>query len=426
MSETQENQTSELVPSPEFLARSKRINDALELQQPDRIPIMLSLGYLMAEMCGVTRLELYNNPKKSQEILEKLALHFQPDLITGLFNTPSASKILGDRMTKWPGFGLGPNGSFQFNEKEFMKAEDYEALLDDPSDYAIRTYLPRTFSELEGLALLPPLGISLFGYYATMNLGSLAAPPVLSALEALQKATQAITIDIEHAIASSQRLAELGFPPAMFASGVLLEAPFDFMSDTLRGMRGIFLDMMRQPDNLLAAQEKVKNIMIKHALAMVKTTGITSATLTLHRGSDGFISISQFERFYWPQLKNLLLQLIDAGIRPFVFYEGKWDERLKYLTELPKNKTIGLFQSSDIFKVKEVVGNTMCIIGGMPISMLTAGSVAQVREHTQEVCESVGKGGGFIMCTGTLELEGCNPELVKTWVDATKEYGVYT
>ena len=29
------------------------------------------------------------------------------------------------------------------------------------------------------------------------------------------------------------------------------------------------------------------------------------------------------------------------------------------------------------------------------------------------------------MCTGTLEPEGCNPELVKTCVDATKEYGAY-
>ena len=424
MSKIQEN--PEFIPSPEFLARSKRVDDALNLRQPDRIPIMLTLGYLLAEMGGITRQELYDNPDKKQEILEKLAIHFQPDIVTGLFNTPSVSKILGDRMTKWPGYGLGPDGSFQFDEKEFMKVEDYDALLHDPSDYAIRTYLPRVFSELEGLALLPPLAISLFGFYATMNLSPLAAPPVMTALEALKKAAQAMMLDVKHSMGSSQRLAKLGFPPAMFASGSMYEAPFDFMSDTLRSMRGIFLDMMRQPDKLLAAQEKVKRIMVDHAVAMVNSTGMNTATLPLHRGSDGFMSISQFERFYWPQLKDLLLQLIDVGIKPVVFYEGKWDERLEYLAELPKGKTVGLFQSSDIFKVKEVLGDTMCIIGGMSIPILTTGSVAQVREQTHEVCERVGKGGGFIMCTGILELEGCNPELVKTWVDATKEYGVYT
>ena len=38
--------------------------------------------------------------------------------------------------------------------------------------------------------------------------------------------------------------------------GVFGSAPFDFMSDTLRGMRGIFLDMHRRPEQLLAAEEK--------------------------------------------------------------------------------------------------------------------------------------------------------------------------
>jgi uroporphyrinogen-III decarboxylase len=49
----------------------------------------------------------------------------------------------------------------------------------------------------------------------------------------------------------------------------------------------------------------------------------------------------------------------------------------------------------------------------------------QTKEYTHEICEKVGCGRGYIMSTGTLELESCDPELVKTWVDAAKEYGVY-
>jgi uroporphyrinogen-III decarboxylase len=121
----------------------------------------------------------------------------------------------------------------------------------------------------------------------------------------------------------------------------------------------------------------------------------------------------------------MMLALVDQGIMPFVFYEGVWDQRLKYLTELPKGKTSGLFQFSDIFKVKEVVGNTMCIMGGMRNSLLQAGTAEEVRALTKQLCQAVGKGGGFIMSTGIGEMEGCKPELVKVWVDATKEYGVY-
>jgi uroporphyrinogen-III decarboxylase len=137
------------------------------------------------------------------------------------------------------------------------------------------------------------------------------------------------------------------------------------------------------------------------------------------------MSLAHFEKFYWPQLKAMMLALVDEGIMPFVFYEGVWDQRLKYLAELPKGKTAGLFQFSDIFKVKEVVGDTMCIMGGMRNSLLQAGTAEEVRALTKQLCQVVGKGGGFIMSTGIGEMEGCKPELVKVWVDATKEYGVY-
>ncbi|MBC7248643.1 MAG: hypothetical protein H5T62_00020 [Anaerolineae bacterium] len=405
--------------------RAKRVTDALQLKQPDRIPIVLGVGYLLAEMGGITKQELYENPDKTQELLEKAALYFQPDMVMGAWHTPEPSKVLGDRMTKWPGHGLGPNGSFQFVEHEFMKAEDYDAFLEDPADWAIRVYLPRAFSACEGFAMLPPLGMSLFGYYNTFNYGVLTAPPVVAALEAISKAAQLTAEWGARAMESAQRLAALGFPPLTFLA-CIIEAPFDFMSDTLRGMRGIFLDMMRQPDKLLAAEEKVARFQLEFAINFCKSTGNPYVFIPLHRGSDGFMSLAQFEKFYWPQLKEVMLALIDAGITPWVYYEGVWDQRLQYLAELPKGKSIGSFQDSDIFKVKEVVGDTMCIMGGMPLSLLKKGTPPErVREYTKKLCQEVGKGGGYVMTTNVMELEGCDPELIKVWVDATKEYGVY-
>ena len=149
------------------------------------------------------------------------------------------------------------------------------------------------------------------------------------------------------------------------------------------------------------------------------------AFIPLHRGSDGFMSLKQFEKFYWPQLKDMVVQLVEAGITPSLYYEGVWDQRLEYLTELPKGKTIGLFQDSDIFKVKEVVGDTLCIMGGMPIPLLKNGSPEAIRERTHKVCEEVGKDGGFMMTSTVLELEGIKPESIQVWADATREFGVY-
>jgi hypothetical protein len=77
--------------------------------------------------------------------------------------------------------------------------------------------------------------------------------------------------------------------------------------------------------------------------------------------------------------------LVDHDITLICFCEGVWDQRLRYLIELPKGKTVGWFQSSDIFKVKEVVGETVCIIGGMKNSLLQCGTVEQVRAHQARV-----------------------------------------
>jgi uroporphyrinogen-III decarboxylase len=48
-----------------------------------------------------------------------------------------------------------------------------------------------------------------------------------------------------------------------------------------------------------------------------------------------------------------------------------------------------------------------------------------VQSLTIKLCRIVGKGGGYVMSTGVGEMEGSRPELVKVWVDTTKEYGIY-
>lgn len=207
-----------------FEERTKRLQDALQLKQPDRIPIQLDMSYMLAEMYGVTRQEQHENAEKEQEMLEKAALYFQPDSIMGVFNNPGPSLAVGDRMTEFPGHGMDPNGSFQFVEGEYMKAEDYGAFIEDPADWSIRKYWPRVFTELEGLALLPPLGLAAFGTYSLPQLGIFKAPPVAKALRALAQAVEAQAAADTRAVTSGQKLAALGFAlPTLIGS--VTEAP---------------------------------------------------------------------------------------------------------------------------------------------------------------------------------------------------------
>ncbi|HEX9075162.1 MAG TPA: uroporphyrinogen decarboxylase family protein [Anaerolineae bacterium] len=405
--------------------RKQRILDAAALKRPDRIPIMLPFGYMLARLGGITVHELENDPARSQAILEQAAQRYGADMVGGNAASSVPSTLVGDRTTKWSGKDLPATQPFQYVEGEYMKADEYDSFLNDPSDFAIRTYLPRVFTKLAGLSELPALGMNLYGYYNLRNSTALLNPNVIGALHTLTKVGEFFAQSGAMMVENIKRLAALGCPMGVIGGGALIEAPFDFMSDTLRGMRGIFLDMRRCPEKLLEAENRVAKIMVDYAVALAKKTGRMYATFPLHRGADGFMSLEQFEKFYWPQFKWMLLQLIDAGVTPYVYWEGIWDQRLEYLRELPRAKTIGWFQFGDIFKVKQVLGDTMCIIGGMPNSMLQASSPEQIRAYTRQVCEIMGKNGGFIMAPAIVTMDDCEPDLVQVWVDATKEFGAY-
>ena len=269
--------------------------------------------------------------------------------------------------------------------------------------------------------MLPPLGSLLTGYAGASIVGALAAPPVQGAAAALAQASQVSAQWSMGYGQFAQKMNALGYPA--FSAAVAL-APYDLISDMMRGMRGTMIDMYRCPDKLLAAMEKVLPLQIGGAIGMAQMSGNPRIFIPLHRGADGFMSDEQFERFYWPTLKALIMALIGVGLTPAPFFEGGYNQRLQYLKELPPGKVMGLFDRSDLVKVKAELGDSMCIVGGMPISLLQHGTPEQVRAETKKVIETIGQDGGFIMSSSTV-LDEADPELVRVWVEATREYGVY-
>lgn len=164
--------------------------------------------------------------------------------------------------------------------------------------------------------------------------------------------------------------------------------------------------------------------MINSAMDQCELSGNSGVFIPLHKGSDGFMSLEQFETFYWPSLKKLILAFIDAGLTPCPFFEGIHTQRLEYYSNLPKGKILGFFDNTDIFKAKEILGKTMCMSGFMPLSLLQTGTPDKVKACAKKLIDVVGRGGGFIMGPKSA-MDESNPELVKVWFDFTKEYGVY-
>jgi uroporphyrinogen-III decarboxylase len=217
-----------------------------------------------------------------------------------------------------------------------------------------------------------------------------------------------------------REITELGFPPLFDR---LALAPYDVVADNLRGMRGTMMDLYKHPDELQQACESILRMTLDN-MGTPLDWGVNSVFIPLHFGSEGFCSLKQFEDFYWPTLKRLVVGLIDQGFTPLVMTEGNYNSRLEYLLEIPKGKAFVHFDCTDMFKAKDVLGGHLCIGGNVPVSLLAAGTPSEVTELARQLIDHCGQGGGFVMSTRT-PVDDAKPENLKALIDFTVEYGVY-
>ncbi len=411
----------------EYAERDNRVNEAIAMKVPDRVPIQLFVGYFAARYCDIPFSSAYYDSEKWRAANIRTITELEPDVYWAQTAAVSgkALEILGPLQIKWPGFGVSPNHSHQMVELEPMKAEDYDAFLGDPSDYVVRTYLPRVLESAAPMAKLPPFRSLLGSLGMARYLAQCTQPDIVEMFKKFHKAGELQAEWQSRDINFNEEMAGLGFPsyntPRMMAG-----AAFDMISDNLRGMRGSMLDMYRLPDKILEACDMLckQTINMIRALPAPEEGGVKRVFMALHRGSDGFMSLPQFEKFYWPTLKKVILALIDAGWTPCPFFEGTWDQRLEYIRELPKGKVLCHFAKTDPEKAKAILGGHLCFMIDVPGSILQASTVSEVEDYCKNLIKACGKDGGFIM-TATC-LDEARPENVKAMIDITKTCGRYT
>ncbi|MFC2070060.1 uroporphyrinogen decarboxylase family protein [Chloroflexota bacterium] len=402
-----------------YKERKQRVRDASELRVPDRVPVAVGFSYFPAKFTGITVKDAFYDFKKWRTAYLKTAVYFQPDRLGLSFNQSGLMlETLVSKQTLWPGHGVPPNHSHQFVEGEYMKAEEYDEFLEDTTDFLIRRYFPRVYGIMEPLAGLPSLS-SMLG---NIPLNELIAPEYTTMFEALVKAAHLQVEWQAELVETNRELIELGFPAESGIGGA--GAPFDSISDFLRGMRGTMLDMLRLPDKLHAAIDLISRRQMKRIEALPEASEFGLSFVALHRGADGFMSNRQFEEFYWPPLLKSINAVVKKGYTPIIFFEGDYTSRIEYLRQLPKGKVVGKFDCSDIRRVKEVLGGHICITGNVPASLLQAGTVQEVKDYCRFLIDVVGKDGGFILEPAS-SLDEVNPDNLKAMIDFTKEYGVY-
>jgi hypothetical protein len=403
--------------------RYQRIRTAMNLGVPDRVPITCPIGCFPAKYIGAPCSAAYYDFDTWYEAYEKTLKEFRPDNFGGTnFQSGRALEIINPKFMRWPGYGVKPDQGFQAIEVDCLKANELDEYMLDSNSYMLRKHLPRLSDNLSGLSKLPPLFEILHNPGRLQSLAMLLTDPdIAGAITTLQEAGHEMRKHLENQAKFEQLLRDYGYYRTRMVGAM---PPYDTVSHQLRGMTGIMHDMFRQPDKLIELTEFILEETLAKTPLVPDENGEIRIFMTNTRGSDDFLSKKQFDTFYWPTFKKLVTTLCERGATPYIFFEGNFDSRIEYILEFPKGKFVARFDTSDIFRAKEILKGHCCIEGNVPSSLLQVGSKEDVIAYCKKLIDIVGKDGGYILSPRS-STDEAKPENLKVMIDFTKEYGVY-
>jgi uroporphyrinogen-III decarboxylase len=408
-----------------YRTRAQRFADIIQLKTPDRVPCFSNFGGYVAEYAGVSHGEMFYDYDKAVDAMIKFHTDFDLDYqALGNFLPGKVYDLLGYQVYRWPGGSLAENLPFQCVEAEYMGPDEYDALIADPEGYCMRAYMPRVFSALESWRMIPSFYGSTEMPFVPFMMVPVGLPPVQEAFQTFLEAGQATLEWLgANGRVAAFTLGEKGLPGT---AGGFTKAPFDYIGDTLRGTRGVMLDMFRRPEKVLAALEALIPSAINMAVVNANANQNPLILIPLHKGADGFMSNADFRKFYWPTFEKLLRGLIDEGVIPLMFVEGGYNQRLDAIAEanLPPGRTVWMFDQTDMAAVKEKFGGWACVGGNVPASLFKAGTPRQMEDYVKKLIDTCAPGGGFFVAPGAV-IDDATAENVHAYIKATKEHGVY-
>jgi uroporphyrinogen-III decarboxylase len=405
-----------------YRARVTRFIKAIKLEEPDRVPVILPAANFPAFYAGGNLKKVMYDYDELKRTWLKFLRDFDSDSFVGaaLIFPARVFDMIDYKLFKWPGHGLADDSpSYQYIEGEYMKADEYDAFIRDPADYLLRYFLPRSAGAFAGFQKLGPMTpfVSIPAWYIAQFGDQDIRKTYQTLLDAGEESMKWMAVVDE----VGQAALTAGIP---LVWGGMSGAPFDMIGDTLRGTQGIMLDMYRQPEKLIEAMERLVPILLGEAVGMANASGCPIIAIPLHKGTGGFMSNKQYQTFYWPTFRELMMGLISEGLVPMPFAEGNYEPRLDIIKDVPRGTVIWWFEQMDMAKAKKVLGNTTCIAGNLPVTVLCTGTPQEVKEGCRKLIETCAPGGGYILTGGAYMDEG-NPENLRAMMEAAKEYGVY-
>jgi len=391
-----------------YQQRLDRYVTAMRGGTPDMIPIRPFVAEFTAKVAGMNSQQVTQDYQLAFEAARKTASEFDWDAVVPnmVYVWGVIPQLLGGRYYAIPGVGLGPDTGFQYLEppegEEWMPAEDYDALIADPTGYLIERWLPRTNRNLQA----PGEPVTVANNLAWLRSGM----AVMDYFTAFGGAVDRLRT-------------ECGTPSAICG---ILKSPFDIIADKFRGYIGLTMDLFERPEKVRAAVEAMMPHMYEIARSSADPERKLPVTIWMHRGCVPFVTPDQFKEFHWPMLKPIIEALWADGIQTLFYAEGVWHHHWDAFLELPEGSIIVHCDRDDVFEAKKKLGHKFAISGGVPNMLLSFGKPDEVRAFCKRLISEVAVDGGYILDAGAIMQDDTSIEKRRVMTDYIREHGRYS
>ena len=403
-------------------ARWARIMACVRLEQPDRMPVGMHSFFWPATHGGLTFKELVYDYGKAKKACLDVVTEFEPDGVFPLLMGTAlgnALEKLDFKQLQWPGHGVGEMQPFQYLDREYMKAEEYDEFLFDPTGFYIHTYLPRVAGAFEGFAKLPDF-LGLHYFRLVHGIRPFALPEVRASFDRIVAAAEEVNVMFNHHLDWVQQVNAAGYP---LFNGVNSVSPYDFIADYFRGATGMMKDLYRHKDKLKQVLDKAAIFLARMTIKNARLSGNPIVFIPTHWAPDAFMSPKQFEEFWWPPFRRMMLELIEADLIPMPMWESDCTKRLEVIKDIPAGKCIYWFERTDMVKAFEVLGDRVALRGNLSPSMLTTGTPDEVDAAVKHLVDKVWNRGGKLILDGAFGIPDETPVAnVRAMFDAARKY----
>ncbi|HWQ54729.1 MAG TPA: uroporphyrinogen decarboxylase family protein [Bryobacteraceae bacterium] len=374
---------------------------------PDRVPIRPFAAEFTATYAGLTCQEVTHDYRKAFDAVLRCCADFDWDAVVPnmVYVWTGLTQAMGLRYYAIPGIDIAADVGFQYREpsenEAFMRREEYDELIADPTRFLYEVWFPRVSAE-------------------AVQRG---CPVTYRNNLAFVKGGMAM-LDYFHAFGPqlARMRDECGTPSSI--SG-MLKAPLDILADKLRGYVGLVYDLMEIPDKVLAACRALQPHLQWIALSGLDAERKLPIPIWMHRGCVPFISHQLFDTIYWPTLRPIIEAIWAQGNQVLLYAEGDWTAHLDSFAQLPEGSVIFHIDRTDYKAAGRSLGGKFCLSGGVPNFLLATGTQEAVKARCKELIDELAPRGGYIMDASAILQNDASIDNIRAMTNFTRDYGVY-